>query len=99
MTRVGHTPVRRCVVCRRRRSKGELIRLVYTEGRGVVVDVGQRMPGRGAYLCGDDRCLRRGLETKVISSAFRKRVVIDGNVRKSIESISRSAWERSGQIG
>jgi predicted RNA-binding protein YlxR (DUF448 family) len=98
MTKVGHTPVRRCVVCRGRWSKDELVRLAYTEGRGVVVDVGQRMPGRGVYLCGDDRCLRRGLDTKVMSSAFRKRVVIDGNVRKSIESISRRGWGRSKQI-
>jgi predicted RNA-binding protein YlxR (DUF448 family) len=98
MTKLGHIPARRCVVCRRRRSKDELIRLVYTEGRGVVVDVGQRMPGRGAYLCGDDRCLRRSLDTKVMSSAFGKRVVIDENVRKSIESISRRGWERSKRI-
>lgn len=98
MTKVGHTPLRRCLVCRKRRRKGELIRLVYTEGKGVIVDTGQRMPGRGAYLCGDDRCLRRGLTVKVMSNAFKKRVVIDGNVRKSIESISQGGLERSGQI-
>jgi predicted RNA-binding protein YlxR (DUF448 family) len=89
MTKIGHIPLRRCLGCRKRRRKDELIRLVYTEGKGVAVDVGQGMTGRGAYLCNDHRCLRRGLDVKVMSSAFKKRVVIDGNVRKSIESISR----------
>jgi len=88
MSRVGHTPLRRCLACRSRRRKGELVRLVCVEGRRVVVDIDQRMPGRGAYLCNDDGCLRRGLDVKVISHAFKKRVVINGDVRKSIESIS-----------
>lgn len=87
MTKVGHTPLRRCLGCRKRRRKDELIRLVSVEGRSVVVDVVQRMPGRGAYLCNDDRCLRTGINAKAISNAFRKRVVIDENLRKSIETI------------
>ena len=88
MTKVGHTPLRRCLACRKRRRKDELIRLVSVEGRSVVVDVVQRMSGRGAYLCNDDRCLRIGLSEKAMSNAFKKRVVIDGNLRKSIETIS-----------
>ena len=87
MTKVGHTPLRRCLGCRKRRRKDELIRMVSVEGRSVVVDVVQRMSGRGAYLCNDDRCLRIGLNAKAISNAFRKRVVIDENLRKSIETI------------
>ena len=69
-------------------KKDELIRLVYVGGRGVVVDMGQRMPGRGAYLCNDDGCLRLGLDARIMSNAFKKRVTIDGNLQKSIESIS-----------
>ena len=87
MTKVGHTPLRRCLGCRKRRRKDELIRLVSVEGRGVVVDVGQRMSGRGAYLCNDDRCLRIGINAKAISNALRERVVIDENLRKSIGTV------------
>ena len=87
MTKVGHTPLRRCLGCRKRRRKDELIRLVSVEGRGVVVDVGQRMPGRGAYFCNDDRCLRIGISAKAISNALRERVVIDENLRKSIGTV------------
>ncbi len=88
MTRAGHTPLRRCLGCRKRRRKDELIRLVSVEGRNVVLDVVQRMPGRGAYFCNDNRCLRVGLNAKVMSNAFKKRVVVDENLRKSIETIS-----------
>jgi predicted RNA-binding protein YlxR (DUF448 family) len=96
MTKVGHTPLRRCLGCRKRRRKDELIRLVFVEGRSVVVDVVQRMSGRGAYLCNNDRCLHIGLNAKVMSSAFKKRVVVDGNLRKSIETIPREGWGESG---
>ncbi len=98
MTKVGHTPLRRCLGCRKRRRKDELIRLVSVEGGRVVVDGVQGMSGRGAYLCNDDRCLRRGLNERAMSNAFRKRVVIDGNLRKSIETISQEGWENRGQV-
>ena len=98
MTKVDHTPLRRCLGCRRRRRKDELIRLVYAGGRGVVIDEGQMMPGRGAYLCHDDGCLRIGLDARALSRAFRRRVAIDGNLRKSIQSISQGDWEESGYI-
>jgi predicted RNA-binding protein YlxR (DUF448 family) len=88
MTKVGHTPLRRCLGCRKRRRKDELIRLVSVEGRNVAVDVVQRMPGRGVYICNDDLCLRLGLNAKAVCNAFKKRVVIDGNLRKSIDAIS-----------
>ncbi len=79
MTRAGHTPLRRCLGCRKRRRKDELIRLVSVEGRNVVLDVVQRMPGRGAYFCNDNRCLREGLNAKAMSNAFKKRVAVDEN--------------------
>lgn len=94
MTKVGHTPLRRCLGCRKRWRKSELIRLVFVEGRSVAVDVVQKMSGRGAYLCNDDRCLRMGLNAKAMSNAFKKRVVIDGNLRKSIETIFQVGWEK-----
>ncbi len=98
MTKVGHIPMRRCLVCRRRRRKDELVRLAHVEGRGVVVDVEQKMSGRGAYLCNDDRCFRRGLDAKVMSNVFKKRVAIDEDVRKSVEFISHQGMEKSRQI-
>jgi predicted RNA-binding protein YlxR (DUF448 family) len=98
MVKAGHIPMRRCLGCRKRRRKDELIRLAYVEGSGLVVDMEQRMPGRGAYLCNDDLCLRRGLDGKAISNAFKKRVTIDGEIRKSIEYVLQGSRERSRGI-
>lgn len=50
---------RTCVGCRRRRSRGELVRLVRTPGGEVRLDAGATEPGRGAYVCPDADCLRR----------------------------------------
>lgn len=52
----GHEPVRICIVCRNRQHKRALARLVITEGR-VMVDERKILPGRGAYLCDNEKCL------------------------------------------
>jgi predicted RNA-binding protein YlxR (DUF448 family) len=61
-----------------------MVRLVYREGRGVLVDVQQKMSGRGAYICRDETCFRKGLQVKALSTAFRRKVVIDGDLLGSI---------------
>ena len=98
MNKVGHTPLRQCLGCRKRRRKDELIRLVYVGGMGVVMDTGQKMPGRGAYLCNDAGCLRKGLDAKAMSYAFKRRVTIDENLRKSMKSIFQGDEKKSGHI-
>ena len=47
-----HIPIRQCLVCRSRRPKRELLRIVNGEA-GVFIDPTGRKPGRGAYVCPD----------------------------------------------
>lgn len=49
-------PRRTCVGCRTTRAKPELVRIAATPD-GVRVDPDQALPGRGAYVCPDPRCL------------------------------------------
>ena len=49
----GHIQTRTCVVCRERRPKETLLRVVRTPEGRVVIDKTGRMNGRGAYVCGD----------------------------------------------
>ena len=58
---MGHTPVRRCLACRRAAAKPELVRLAVARGT-VVVDPPARQPGRGAYVCRERRCLEAALD-------------------------------------
>lgn len=49
-------PRRTCVGCRTTRAKPELVRIAATP-EGVSVDPDHDLPGRGAYVCPDPRCL------------------------------------------
>ena len=50
------SPSRRCVVCGKSANKKELLRFVMGE-EGIVFDSQQVMPGRGAYLTKEARCV------------------------------------------
>jgi len=73
-----HVPERMCVACRRRRPKGELLRLLLTPA-GVEIDPTGKKPGRGAYVCKDspecweEKKLRRFAkgQAKALSEALR----------------------------
>ena len=49
----GRIPTRTCVVCREKRQRNELFRLVRTPEGEIVFDETGRMDGRGAYVCRD----------------------------------------------
>jgi hypothetical protein len=75
------TPERTCVGCRRRRGQDELVRLVHVEGRVVLAHPGA--PGRGAYLCPEDKCLEVAEKRRAFARAFRAPVTLDPTVRES----------------
>lgn len=54
--------IRTCVSCGVKKEKSELIRFVLDET--VQMDVKQCREGRGAYLCGDEKCMDIGLNKK-----------------------------------
>ncbi|MGQ9485978.1 MAG: YlxR family protein [Desulfosoma sp.] len=72
MQRRGHTPYRTCVVCRTKRPKKDLVRLVLNGHRLVIPDLRQRLSGRGAYVC--PTCLDGVSTCKGLSRAFRGRL-------------------------
>ena len=44
-------PERTCIVCRAKRPKTELLRIVFAPEGLVMVDPGGKAAGRGAYVC------------------------------------------------
>jgi uncharacterized protein len=58
----GHKPIRTCVGCGVKASKGRLTRLVLGRGGLIEVDPFRTLPGRGGYVCFDASC-RAGLAT------------------------------------
>ncbi len=53
--RSKYRPQRTCVVCREKREKRQLTRLVMVNGR-LQVDPSGKLNGRGAYLCEKPAC-------------------------------------------
>jgi predicted RNA-binding protein YlxR (DUF448 family) len=58
------------VVCRTSRPKRELLRVVRTPDRRVVIDETGRLAGRGAYLCRDGECRMTGITRGALSRAL-----------------------------
>ena len=67
-----HIPLRTCVVCGEKRPKRELTRIVATPAGPVGVDSTGKLPGRGAYVCGDSACARGSLRKSRIEHALRR---------------------------
>ncbi|UCG14424.1 MAG: YlxR family protein [Deltaproteobacteria bacterium] len=66
-----YTPQRTCIVCGRKRAKGELLRLALDAESKVQFDRGQRYSGRGAYICIGPDCLTR-VKMSRLRKAFRR---------------------------
>lgn len=65
-----HIPIRTCVVCREKDNKRTLQRIVRTPD-GVMVDETGKMNGRGAYLCSNEKCWERAVNTDILNKALR----------------------------
>ena len=68
--RPKHIPERTCLVCKQKRPKHELTRIVRTPDGAVEIDPRGKKAGRGAYLCGARSCWESGLKSGRISRAL-----------------------------
>jgi predicted RNA-binding protein YlxR (DUF448 family) len=68
-------PQRSCLSCRQARDKDLLIRFVLSPQGEVVPDIESKLPGRGAYTCVSEHCLRGALKQRQFSRAFKCEVV------------------------
>lgn len=65
-----NTPLRMCVACREMKDKRTLIRVVKF-GESISVDLTDKAPGRGAYVCKNEECLNKLVKTKALNRAFK----------------------------
>jgi predicted RNA-binding protein YlxR (DUF448 family) len=65
-----HVPIRTCVVCRQKAGKRQLTRVVRTP-QGIQIDPTGKLAGRGAYLCDQESCWERAVNTDVLSNALK----------------------------
>ncbi len=66
----GHIPIRTCLSCGAKRSKGELIRLGLTQENRVDRDDQGTWQGRGAYVCKNKSCWEKLLRYRHLGRRF-----------------------------
>ena len=70
MPKVKKIPQRQCVGCREMKEKRELIRVVRSPEGEIALDFKGKLPGRGAYVCPQEECLRRARKARSLERAF-----------------------------
>ena len=64
-------PQRKCIGCGRSFDKDTLLRIVLSDGEPVLDKI-QKLPGRGCYLCKDEKCLEAAMKRKALSKIYKK---------------------------
>lgn len=72
----AESPQRSCLGCRTSRDKSLLIRFVLTPDMEILPDLENRLPGRGAYTCIDNRCLSSAIAQRQFKRSFKQDVII-----------------------
>ena len=74
MAGVRKIPMRMCLGCGEMKPKKELIRAVKSPEGEISLDLTGRKPGRGAYLCRSEECLRLGRKGRKLEKSFSCRI-------------------------
>jgi len=68
------TPFRMCLGCREYKDKRQLIRVVRTPEKEIILDFSGKKAGRGAYICSDVECLRKAVKGKGMEKSLRSAI-------------------------
>ena len=64
--KVKKIPMRTCVVTKEKCEKKELVRIVRTPEKEVVIDLSGKQNGRGAYLKLNEEVIKKALKNKIL---------------------------------
>lgn len=71
------TVLRSCAVCREKKEKRELLRIVRRPTGEVEIDPTGKKSGRGAYICLNDACIESAKKTKKLDNALKTEVPVE----------------------
>ena len=83
MTKKKNIPMRMCIACREMKPKVEMTRVVRNAEGEISPDPTGKAPGRGAYICSNEDCLKKLTMKKLLNKAFSANV--DPEVYKGVE--------------
>ena len=70
MTAQKKIPMRTCIACREEKPKREMLRIVRNSEGKVNLDFSGKLPGRGAYICNSEACIKRLRKQKLLHKTF-----------------------------
>jgi len=76
-------PMRMCIACREMKPKQEMLRVVRNADGEIFADPTGKAPGRGAYVCDNEECLKKFSLKKLLHKTFSSDV--DPKVYREIE--------------
>lgn len=85
-TESDQDPVRTCVACRTQQNPDAMIRIVLAPDHSPHVDYLGRLPGRGAYVCPNMRCMEQAVQRGGLQRAFRR------PVQTQADALMQQAW-------
>ena len=83
-------PERTCIVCRSKKDKNDLIRIVRDKDNNFFYDSTGKANGRGAYVCKDEACIEKFLTKNFLERAFRQKIdseTVD-QIREEIKNLN-----------
>jgi predicted RNA-binding protein YlxR (DUF448 family) len=83
-------PLRRCLVTREIRPKGELLRFVVGPDDRLLTDPAERMPGRGLWLTPRRDIVATAAAKGLFAKAARRRVVLPSDLAGEVEQLLRA---------
>ena len=66
--------IRTCIACREKKDKSELIRIVKNKAGEVVVADSGYADGRGAYVCNNEKCIKKAISSKALNRSFKSNI-------------------------
>ena len=76
-------PMRTCIACREEKPKKEMLRVVRNAEGEIRLDFSGKLPGRGAYVCGSEACIKKLRKYRLLNKTFSAEVSDD--VYRAIE--------------
>ncbi|MCL2630454.1 MAG: YlxR family protein [Firmicutes bacterium] len=76
---------RTCAVCKAKKHKSEMLRIVKNPHGEISCDIHQNQDGRGAYICKTQECINKCVTKKLINKSFKTQV--DSKVYEDITRI------------
>lgn len=63
-------PMRTCIACRVEKPKKEMLRIVRNAAGEVRLDFSGKLPGRGAYICNGEGCVKKLRKYRLLNKVF-----------------------------